>query len=75
MEAFNKTGVKYLFTLNGLAIIYSLVIGGAAYGVTKLAEHFNWSLKFDLNKVVTHPVTVGVVLALSLGLTIGLAAI
>lgn len=75
MEAFNKTGVKYLFTLNGLAIIYALLIGSIAYGIVKLAKHFNWSIKFDLNKVVTHPVTVGIVLALSLGLTIGLAAI
>ena len=75
MEAFNKTGVKYLFTLNGLAIVYTLVVGSISYGIVKLAEHFNWNIKFDLNKVITHPVTVGVILALSLGLTIGLAAI
>lgn len=75
MEAFNKTGVKYLFTLNGLAIIYTLIVGSMAYGVTKLAEKFNWSMKFDLNKVITHPVTVGIALALAVGLTIGLGAI
>ena len=75
MEAWTKTGEKYLFTMNGLAIVYTLAIGSAAFGLFKLAEHYNFKFKFDLNKFITSPITAGVAIALSLGLTIGLAAI
>ncbi len=74
-EAWVKTGEKYLFTMNGLAIVYTLAIGSAAFGLFKLAEHYNFKFKFDLNKFITSPITAGVLVALSFGLTIGLAAI
>ena len=75
LEAWVKTGEKYLFTMNGLAIVYTLAIGSAAFGLFKLAEHYNFKFKFDLNKFITSPITAGVLVALSFGLTIGLAAI
>ena len=74
-EAWVKTGEKYLFTMNGLAIVYTLAIGSAAFGLFKLAEHYNFKFKFDLNKFITSPITAGVLVALSFSLTIGLAAI
>lgn len=74
-EAWTMTGEKYLFTMNGLAIVYALAVGLAAYGIAKLAEKRNWNFKFDLNKIISSPITAGVAIALSIGLTIGLAVI
>ena len=75
MEAFSDRGVKYLFTINCLAILYSFVIGSIAFGGFKLAKKLNLNTKFDLNKIITSPITVSVALVLSIGLTIGLALI
>lgn len=75
MDAWKAAGEKYLFTINGVAILYSFAIGGAAFGIFKLAEKYNWNLKFDFNKLVTSPISVSIALALSFGLTIGLALV
>lgn len=75
MEAWAKSGEKYLFTMNGLAIVYTLAVGSTAFGLFKLAEHYNFKFKLDLNKFVTSPIVAGVAVILSFAFTIGLAAI
>ncbi|MCR5332870.1 MAG: hypothetical protein K6E11_02495 [Bacilli bacterium] len=75
MEIWSQVGEKYLFMINGLAILYSFAIGSIAFGVIKLAQRLNFSVKFNFNKLVSSPITAGIAVALSLALTIGLAAI
>lgn len=73
MAAWTKTGEKYLFTMNGLAIIYTLVIGSIALGVIKLAEKRNWKVNFDINKIIYSPITASLAVMVAIGLTIGLS--
>ncbi len=73
MEAWTKTGEKYMFTMNGLAIVYTMSVGSIAYGIIKLAEKREWKIKFDLNKIIYSPITASVAVILAIGLTIGLS--
>lgn len=75
MEAWTKTGEKYLFMMNGLAIVYTMAVGSICYGLFKLAEKRNWSIKFDINKIINSPITAAVAVTLAVGLTIGLSFI
>ncbi len=75
MANWKKVGEKYLFTYNGVAIVYALLIGGAAYGVSKLLTKLNIETKFDIKKVFNSPITASATLAVAFALTISLAAI
>ena len=68
-------GEKYLFTVNGLAILYSFAIGAIAFGIVQLAKKLNWNTKVDFNKIIYSPITVSIALVASVGLTIGLSLI
>lgn len=75
MEAWRATGEKYLFTINALVIIYSFVIGSISFGLFELAKKLNWKTKFDLNKIISSPITASIAVLLAVGLTIGLTFI
>ena len=75
MATWSKMGEKYLFTVNGLAILYSLAIGAIAFGLFQLAKKLNWNTKLDFNKIIYSPIAASVALVASVGLTIGLSLI
>ena len=75
MSNWKKAGEKYLFTYNGVAILYALLIGGAAYGINKLLTKLNIEAKFDYKKLFNSPITASATLAVAFALTISLAAI
>ena len=75
MANWKKVGEKYLFTYNGVAIIYALAIGGAAFGISKLLTKLNVETKFDYKKIINSPITASVALAVAFALTISLSAI
>ena len=75
MEAWEAGAVKYLFTINCIAILYMFASGAIAYGLFKLAEKYNFKAKFSLNKIIYSPITASVSVALAFALTITLAAI
>lgn len=75
MSNWKKAGEKYLFTYNGVAILYALLIGGAAYGINKLLTKLNVETKFDYKKLFNSPITASATLAVAFALTISLAAI
>ena len=72
MEAWSKLGEPYVLTINFVACLYTLAIGGAIYGLVKLAEKKNWNFKFSLDKIIYSPITASVSVALALALTITL---
>lgn len=73
MTNWKKVGEKYLFTYNGVAIIYALVIGGAMYGVLKLLTKLNIETKFDVKKIAYSPITASVALAVAFATSISLS--
>ena len=75
MANWQKVGEKYLFTYNGVAIIYALVLGGALYGLYRLALKLNLNTKVDYKKVLYSPITASVALVAAFALSISLATI
>lgn len=75
MANWKKVGEKYLFTYNGVAIIYALALGGAAYGISKLLTKLNVETKFDYKKILNSPITVSATLAVAFALTISLSLV
>ena len=73
MNNWSKVGVKYLFTYNGVAIVYALAIGGAVYGISKLLTKLNIEFKFDIKKIVYSPITASVALAVAFATSISLS--
>ena len=74
-EAWQSGAEKYLFTINCIAILYSLAIGAIALGVIRLIEKREWTFKFDLNKLINSPITASVAVTLAIALTVSLALI
>lgn len=75
MANWQKVGEKYLFTYNGVAIIYALALGGALYGLYRLALKLNLNTKVDLKKIVYSPITASVTLVAAFALTISLSLV
>jgi len=75
MTNWSKVGEKYLFTYNGIAIIYALAIGGALYGLYRLALRYKLFEKVDLKKVVYSPITASLALVVAFAVTISLATV
>ena len=75
MQNWQKVGEKYLFTYNGIAIVYALVLGGALYGLYRLALKLNLNTKVDYKKFVYSPITASVAVALAVALTISLSLV
>ena len=75
MTNWSKVGEKYLFTYNGVAIIYALAIGGALYGLYRLALRYKLFEKVDLKKVVYSPITASLALVAAFAVTISLATV
>ena len=75
MQNWQKVGEKYLFTYNGVAIVYALVLGGALYGLYRLALKFDLNTKLNLKKIIYSPITASVALVAAFALTISLATI
>lgn len=75
MENWKKVGEKYLFTYNGVAIIYALLAGGAMYGISKLLTKLNVQVKFDYKRIINSPITASVALVAAFALTISLSLI
>ena len=75
MATWSKMGEKYLFTVNGLAILYSFAIGAISFGLIQLAKKLNWNTKVDLSKIIYSPIAASIALVASIGLTIGLSVI
>lgn len=75
MANWKKVGEKYLFTYNGVAIIYALALGGAAYGISKLLTKLNVENKFDYKKILNSPITASATLVVAFALTISLSLV
>ena len=75
MSNWSKVGEKYLFTYNGVAIIYALAIGGALYGLYRLALKFNLNEKLAIKKIAYSPITASIAVALAFAVSISLATI
>lgn len=75
MTNWSKVGEKYLFTYNGVAIIYALALGGALYGLYRLALRYKLFDKVDLKKIVYSPITASLALVIAFAATISLATV
>ena len=75
MANWKKVGEKYLFTYNGVAIIYALALGGASYGISKLLTKLNVETKFDYKRILNSPITASATLAVAFALTISLSLV
>lgn len=75
MANWSKVGEKYLFTYNGVAIIYALAIGGALYGLYRLALRFELNKKINLQKIVYSPIVASVAVVAAFAVSISLAAV
>ena len=74
-KAWVTVGEKYLFTFNGLAILYLFAGGAIFFGLFKLFEKLHVEVKFDYKKIIYSPITASVAFAIAVALTITLAAI
>jgi hypothetical protein len=69
-------GEFYLFTANGVMLLYVGVSGAIAYGISKLVEARNWKFNKELgNKILYNPITVSGVVAVSFVATVLLALV
>ena len=66
---------KYVFTINCIAMLYSLGIGSIAYGVKTLLEKHNVQVKFDYRKIVYSPITASIAFVIAVALTVSLAVL
>ena len=72
LEAWRSGAEKYILSINFVACFYTLAIGGAVYGLLKLAEKKEWNLKFSLDKIIYSPIAASISVGLALVLTITL---
>ncbi len=70
-----EVGEKYLFKVNCVALLYTLAIGGIAFGILKLVEHYHLELRFDYKKVIYSPITASIMFMLAVGITVTFAAL
>ncbi len=75
MKNWQKVGEKYLFTYNGVAIIYALSFGAALYGLYRLAMKLNINEKIEFKKILYSPITVSIAVMAAFALSISLAAV
>ena len=78
MTNWQKVGEKYLFTYNGVAIIYALALGAILYGLYRLAIKFNLNTMVRLNKVayrIIYPIMTSVAVVAAFALSISLATV
>ena len=75
MANWEKVGVKYLFTYNGLAILYAFMVGGIAFGIMKALEKAEVKVNFDYKKIVYSPITASIAFVAAVALTITLAVL
>ena len=75
MKNWQKVGEKYLFTYNGVAIIYALAFGAILYGLYRLALKLNLNEKVNIQKIFYSPITASVALVAAFALSISLAAV
>ena len=75
MANWQKVGEKYLFTYNGVAIVYALALGAMLFGLYRLALKLNLNEKINLQKIVYSPITASIALAAAFALSISLATI
>lgn len=75
MANWQKVGEKYLFTYNGVAIIYALAFGGALYGLYQLALKLKLNEKINLQKIIYSPITASLAFVAAFAISISLAAV
>ena len=75
MKNWQKVGEKYLFTYNGVAIVYALALGAVLYGLYRLAIKLNLNEKVELKKIVYSPITASVAVVAAFALSISLATV
>lgn len=75
MTNWQKVGEKYLFTYNGVAIVYALAFGAILFGLYCLAIKLHLNEKVALRKIVNSPITASVALVAAFALSISLATI
>ena len=75
MKNWQKVGEKYLFTYNGVAIIYALAFGAILYSLYRLALKLNLNEKVNIQKIIYSPITASVALVAAFALSISLAAV
>ena len=75
MANWEKVGVKYLFTYNGLAILYAFMVGGIAFGIMKAFEKAEAKVNFNYKKIVFSPITASIAFVAAVALTITLAVL
>ena len=75
MANWQKVGEKYLFTYNGVAIVYALAFGAILYGLYCLAIKLHLNEKVTLKKIIYSPITASVALVAAFAVSISLATI
>lgn len=75
MANWSKVGEKYLFTYNGVAIIYALAFGAILYGLYRLVVRLNLNTKVNLNKIIYSPITASIAVVAAFAVTISLATV
>ena len=65
---------KYTFKFNCVAILYTFAAGAALFGLTKLAEKYQWDFS-KVKKVIYHPAFASGAAVVALALSISLSAI
>jgi len=73
-KAWQLVGEKYLFTFNYLAILYVFASGAITYLILKLLAKFNFEMKFDINRLISSPITASIAMVVAISTTILLAA-
>ena len=75
MANWSKVGEKYLFTYNGVAIVYALAFGAILYGLYRLALKLNLNEKVNFNKIIYSPITTSIAVVAAFAVSISLATI
>ena len=75
MANWQKVGEKYLFTYNGVAIVYALAFGAILYGLYCLAIKLHLNEKAALRKIINSPITASAALVAAFAVSISLATI
>jgi hypothetical protein len=68
-SVFVENFIKYTFTLNAIAILYTFAVGAIIFGVIKLKEKYNWNFS-KIESVIYHPAFASSVAAVALVLTV-----
>ena len=70
-EVFWGNFEKYTFMFNCVAILYVFASGAILYGVTKLAEKYNWNTE-GIKKIIYHPAFASGVAVIAIALTLAI---